>query len=332
MADAGKEEMRVAFAQKIAQLKLELDFTQLHSKESFADLVACLVDWETLSGGERAERTVSIFGEANRSKGYKLAGKFQLLMVNDVPHVLEKFGKGGQVPVALGGAAGEEETFDAVDVRRLVPEDALFDVLWATHVDAGGHCKSRTFDDRVRRRFIGIPRCLHAAPSHPTSSYTLLPHPTPVPSHLTAPFHPTPTPLPSHYHPSPLPLPVPPTPILYCSRWVMAEFVGCCVQCTRRVSAKPKSLAGSHPIVVRGFNTRGQVPQHVPLPPQELSCVACSPGAAGRRSPRRAGVDPVESSAVDLFQTHSTSGSGVIAMQRDPFSGAWMEVDLRNLW
>ena len=202
MADAGKEEMRVAFAQKVAQLKLELDFTQLHSKESFADLVACLVDWDTLSGGERAERTVSIYGEANRSKGYKLAGKFQLLMVNDVPHVLEKFGKGGQVPVALGGAAGEEETFDAVDVRRLVPEDALFDVLWATHVDAGGHCKSRTFDDRVRRRFIGIPRCLHAAPSHPTSSYTLLPHPTPVPSHLTAPFYPTPTPLPSHCHPT----------------------------------------------------------------------------------------------------------------------------------
>lgn len=202
MADAGKEEMRVAFAQKIAQLKLELDFTQLHSKESFADLVACLVDWETLSGGERAERTVSIFGEANRSKGYKLAGKFQLLMVNDVPHVLEKFGKGGQVPVALGGAEGEEETSDAVDVRRLVPEDALFDVLWATHVDAGGHCKSRTFDDRVRRRYIGIPRCLHAAPSHPTSSYTLLLHPTPVPSHLTAPFHPTPTPLPSHCHPT----------------------------------------------------------------------------------------------------------------------------------
>jgi hypothetical protein len=88
----------------------------------------------------------------------------------------------------------------------------------------------------VRTRFVGIPRCLHAAPSHPTSSYTLLPHPTPVPSHLTAPFHPTPTPLPSHYHPSPLPLPVPPTPILYCSRWVMAEVVGCCVQCTRRVS------------------------------------------------------------------------------------------------
>jgi len=104
MADAGKEEMRVVFAQKIAQLKLELDFTQLHSKESFADLVACLVDWDTLTGGERAERTVSIYGEANKSKGYKLAGKFQLLMVNDVPHVLEKFGKGGQVPGALGGA------------------------------------------------------------------------------------------------------------------------------------------------------------------------------------------------------------------------------------
>ena len=279
----GKEEMRVAFLQKVAQLKLELEFTQLHSKESFADLVACLTDWDTLNGKEKTERTISIYGEVNKSKGYKLAGKYRLLFVNDVPHVLEKFGKGGQVPVALGGAEGEE-TSDAVDVRRLVPEDALFDVLWATHVDAGGHCKGRTFDDRVRRRYIGIPRCLHAAPSHPTSSYTLLPHPTPVPSHLTAPFYPTPTQLPSHCHLLPLPLPVPPTPILRHSRWVLQAFVGCCAQCTRRVSAKPKSLAGSHPIVVRGFNTRGQVTQHVSLPQQELRCVACSPGAAGRSS------------------------------------------------
>ena len=120
MADAGKEEMRLAFLQKVAQLKLELEFTQLHSKESFADLVACLMDWDTLSGGERAERTVSIYGEINKSKGYKLASKYQLLIVKDVPHVLEKFGKGGQVPVALGGAEGEEETSDAVDVRRVV--------------------------------------------------------------------------------------------------------------------------------------------------------------------------------------------------------------------
>ena len=332
MANEGKEEMRVVFAQKIEQGKLGLEYTQLQSDSNFADVVAVLEDWDDLNDAQRKEKTTAIFGEVNKSKGYKLAGKYRLLYVNGVAHVIEKRGKGGRVPAVLGGAEGEEETSNAGDVRRLVPEGDLFDVLWDTHVDEGGHCKARTFDERVRTRFVGIPRCLHAAPSHPTSSYTLLPHPTPVPSHLTAPFHPTPTPLPSHYHPSPLPLPVPPTPILYCSRWVMAEFVGCCVQCTRRVSAKPKSLAGSHPIVVRGFNTRGQVPQHVPLPPQELSCVACSPGAAGRRSPRRAGVDPVESSAVDLFQTHSTSGSGVIAMQRDPFSGAWMEVDLRNLW
>ena len=26
---------------------------------------------------------------------------------------------------------------------------AIFDVLWDTHVDAGGHCKARTFDERV---------------------------------------------------------------------------------------------------------------------------------------------------------------------------------------
>ena len=40
MADAGKEEMRVAFAQKIAQLKLELDFTQLYTPEKKVKLFA----------------------------------------------------------------------------------------------------------------------------------------------------------------------------------------------------------------------------------------------------------------------------------------------------
>ena len=333
MADAEREEMRVAFLEKIAEGKGERDYTQVQSDANFADLVSVLEDWDKLTGAQRKERTTSIYGEANISKGYKLASKYRLLYVNGVAHIVEKFGKESGVPPALGGAEGEGEPVPAVDVRRLVPEGDLFKVLWDTHVDAGGHCKARTFDERVRTRFVGIPRCLHAAPSHPTSSYTLLPHPTLVPSHLTAPFHPTPTPLPSHYNPSPLPLPVPPTPILYCSRWVLAAFVACCVQCMRRVSAKPKSLAGSQPILVRGFNTRGQVTDHGPLPQQELLCVACSPGAAARRSPRRAEVDLVEPIAVDLFEPHSTSGSGgVIAMQRDPFSGAWMNVDLRNLW
>ena len=78
-----------------------------------------------------------------------------MMYFNGVPHVLEKFGKGGPVPAEL---EGEEGTSNAVDVRRLVPEDALFDVLWDTHVDAGGHCKGRTFDERVRSRFVGIPR------------------------------------------------------------------------------------------------------------------------------------------------------------------------------
>jgi hypothetical protein len=196
MADAELEEMRGAFAEKISQGKLGLEYTQLQSDNSFADIVASLQDWDELSGAEKKERTTSIFGEVNKSKGYKLAGKYRLLYVNGVAHVLERRGKGGGGPVALGGAEGGEETSGAGDVRRLVPEGDLFDVLWDTHVDAGGHCKARTFDERVRTRFVGIPRCLHAAPSHPTLPVY---HPTPshpVLSHLTAPSHPTPTPLP----------------------------------------------------------------------------------------------------------------------------------------
>ena len=201
MANEGKEEMRVVFAQKVEQGKLGLEYTQLQSDENFADVVAVLEGWDDLNGAQRKEKTTAIFGEVNLSKGYTLAGKYRLLYVNGLAHVVEKRGK-ARVPVALGGAEGEKESSNAVDVRRLVPEGDLFDVLWDTHVDAGGHCKARTFDERVRTRFVGIPRCLHAAPSHPTSSYTLLPHPTPVPSHLTAPFYPTPTPLPSHCHPT----------------------------------------------------------------------------------------------------------------------------------
>lgn len=193
--------------------------------------------------------------------------------------------------------------------------------------------------EEALHRHPQVPACCpmssHLIVYPPTPSHSRpIPLDCPLPSHS----HPTPIPLPSHCHLLPLPLTVPPTPILHHSRWVMAAFVGCCAQCTRRVSAKPKSLAGSHPIVVRGFNTRGQVTQHVSLPQQELRCVACSPGAAGRRWPSRPVVDLVEPSfdepiAVDLLQPHHASGSGrVIAMQRDPFSGAWMNVDLRNIW
>jgi hypothetical protein len=63
--------------------------------------------------------------------------------------------------------------------KRLVPEGAMFDVLWDTHVIAGGHCKGRTFDARVKANYVGIPRCSHPAPSHPTLRYPILPHPTP---------------------------------------------------------------------------------------------------------------------------------------------------------
>ena len=145
-------------------------------------------------------------------------------------------------------------------VKRLVPEDDMFDVLWDTHVHAGGHCKGRTFDHRMKTRYVGIPRGArmlpHPIPSHPIPSH-------PVPSYLTAlcplplplPYHFHTTPVPSHSHPTPIPLPSHPIPLQ-----VGADAVRRVLQaCTRRVSAKPPTLAGSHPIVVRGYDTRGQV-------------------------------------------------------------------------
>ena len=57
MADVVKEEMRVAFEQKMAQAKLGLDFTSVQSNDEFAEIVALLTGWADLSGAERKERS-----------------------------------------------------------------------------------------------------------------------------------------------------------------------------------------------------------------------------------------------------------------------------------
>ena len=76
MADAVKEEMRVASGQKMAQSKLGLDFTSVQSNEEFEDIKASLDGWDELSGAERKERAVALFGESSKSKAYKLAKKY----------------------------------------------------------------------------------------------------------------------------------------------------------------------------------------------------------------------------------------------------------------
>ena len=108
MADAVKEEMRAAFAQKIEQGKLGLEFTQLQSDESFAEIVSSLEGWDELTGAEKRERTVSLFGENNRSKGYKLAAKFRLLEVRGIVHVLTRCGRGGGFRLRLEEMMGKK--------------------------------------------------------------------------------------------------------------------------------------------------------------------------------------------------------------------------------
>ena len=69
MSDAAvKEEMRVAFTQKMTEEKGRLDFTQLQSDESFNDIVSSLEDWNDLSGAEKKQRSMSLFGETGRTK------------------------------------------------------------------------------------------------------------------------------------------------------------------------------------------------------------------------------------------------------------------------
>ena len=144
MSDAAvKEEMRVAFTEKMKEGKAGLDFTQLQSDESFGDIVASLEGWNELSGAEKKERSVSLFGEAGKTKGYKLAAKYRLLEVGGVLHVLTK--AGGEVELPDGGGEGMDEMLSSADgPKRLVPEGAMFDVLWDTHVTAGDHGNEKT--------------------------------------------------------------------------------------------------------------------------------------------------------------------------------------------
>ena len=52
-------------------------------------------------------------------------------------------------------------------------------------------------------------------------------------------------------------------------RWASDFVVRCCLTCTMRPTAKPKTLAGSNPILVWGFGKRGQVcPTPSPTHPQ----------------------------------------------------------------
>ena len=77
MADAAlKEDMRVAFTEKMKEEKVRLDFTQLQSDEAFGDIVSSLEDWNDLSGAEKKQRSMSLFGESGKTKGYKLAKKY----------------------------------------------------------------------------------------------------------------------------------------------------------------------------------------------------------------------------------------------------------------
>jgi hypothetical protein len=195
--------MCVAFTQKMKEGKAGLDFTLLLSDEEIGNIVASLEGWNELSGPEKKERSVSLFGEACKTKGYKLAAKYNLAEVGSVLHVLTK--GGGNVDLLDGGGEGTDEMLSSADgPKRLVSEGAMFDVLWDTHVTAGDHCKGRTFEARVKSNYVGIPRCSHPAPSHPTARY-------PTPSHPTLPrpillHSPLPFPLPSQSYLSPIPL------------------------------------------------------------------------------------------------------------------------------
>jgi hypothetical protein len=107
--------------------------------------VALLDGWDELSGAERRERSVSLLGESSKSKGYKLAKKYQLVDVGGVIHVLTR--AGDDDPLVEGGGEGMEGPLPSADgPKRLVSEGDMFDVLWDTHVLAGGHCKGRAFE------------------------------------------------------------------------------------------------------------------------------------------------------------------------------------------
>ena len=190
---------RVAFIGKMEEGKAGLDFTLLLSDDAIADIAASLEGWSELTGPEKKERSVSLFGQACQSKGYKLAEKYNLAEVGSELHFLTN------VDLLDGGGEGTDEMLSSTHgPKRLVSKGAVFDVLWDTHVTAGDHCKGRTFEARVKSNYVGILRCSHPAPSHPTARYPTPSHPTlPCPILLHSPL---PLTLPSQSYLSPIPL------------------------------------------------------------------------------------------------------------------------------
>ena len=96
--------MRAAFTAKLAQAVGGKDFTVIESNENFENVKASIEGWGALSGPERRERATALFGDASKSKAYKLAKKYhELVIVGDVPHVLTKGGEDTPDPGARWG-------------------------------------------------------------------------------------------------------------------------------------------------------------------------------------------------------------------------------------
>ena len=113
--------MRAAFAQKLAQSKLQLDFTSVQSNEEFDSIKASIGGWQELSGAERKERAVALSGESSKSKAYTLAKKYQLVDVGGVAHVLTRGGDDTPTPGADGAGLGlEAQPPTAGGLKRLV--------------------------------------------------------------------------------------------------------------------------------------------------------------------------------------------------------------------
>ena len=127
MANAEKEVMRAAFARKLAQSKLHLDFTSVQSNEEFDSIKASIGGVAgTVSGAERKERAVALFGESSKPKAYKLAKKYQLVDVGGVAHVLTRVRDDTPVPGVEGAGVFVAQPPTADGLKRLVPEGELF--------------------------------------------------------------------------------------------------------------------------------------------------------------------------------------------------------------
>ena len=154
--DTQKDEHRRLFDERMAiAVSTKRDNSPYLSQEEYATIRDAVAGWETLSKEER---------KALGTRAYSWLKKYAVVGAGDsgvLIYAEDVAGDGADVDgeEADGAGGGGGDNPNALDTAKVVSHAGrMFDDLYAIHVE-GGHCKSRTFENRLKMRFgKSIPR------------------------------------------------------------------------------------------------------------------------------------------------------------------------------